>query len=88
MGRHIYPSDPNWIATRRPLRFKCPDCGRYLAPLEQMTTATQVAKRTCSRCHAYWQIVVTPKPVNGPVVKQYDVGEFTRLGVNYGRRRR
>jgi transcription elongation factor Elf1 len=42
------------------IRAKCPQCGRALAPLPFMRSATEVVRRTCHKCHSQWQMVVKP----------------------------
>lgn len=69
------------MARRRKLSgFQCPDCHRNLRPLDQMTHAIQIVKRTCYRCKSLWQIKVTPIPSARPGILQFDVGEFTKIG--------
>jgi hypothetical protein len=65
------------MSAPRSLEYTCPSCERRLRPVEGMTAATQVVKRTCRRCGERWQIVITPHPKDFGFV---DVGTFTFLG--------
>lgn len=57
------------------LRYQCPDCGRKLAPVPEMRSATQVVKRTCPRCGKGWTLKVTPLASKLPGVR-FNVGTF------------
>jgi len=63
----------------RSLRFQCGDCGRKLAAVAGMSSATQVVKRSC-RCGARWQIVIKPREVITKAGAIWlDAGELVRV---------
>lgn len=59
------------------IRFKCPSCGTKLAPVEQ-SEATQILKRTCSKCRETWQLKVEKILAKNGI--RMDRAEFTFLG--------
>ena len=59
----------------RKIKFKCPECGLSLRPVEGMMSATQVVRRKC-KCGAVWQVVVSPHKIQSGWA---DVGSFFEI---------